>query len=147
MDILRNPSKAMTLLETGFKKYPNSKALLNNFAYCNLLLNKIEVARDLLNKVDCESDFFLCATKGLLSIKDGDLDEGRRLYNRAIILANDNKDLVARIHQKKHLEVGLFHLRDNNPREALRVFKKGLKFKSQKTYFEEQIREEINKFS
>lgn len=147
MDILRNPSKAMTILETGFKKYPNSKTLLNNFAYCNLLLNKIEVARDLLNKVDCESDFFLCATKGLLSIKDGDLDEGRRLYNRAIILANDNKDLVARIHQKKHLEVGLFHLRDNNPREALRVFKKGLKFKSQKTYFEEQIREEINKFS
>ena len=147
MDVFKNPSKVINLLETGYNKYPKSKSILNNFAYCNLLLGKTEIARELLKQVDCENNVFLCSTKGLLSLKDGDLTEGQRLYNKAIALASDNKDLVARINQKKCLEIGKFFLKNNNKREALRNFKKGLKFKSKKTYFEEQIRELVKKFS
>ena len=72
----------------------------------------------------------MTATFGLLCIKQGNLEEGRKYYNRAALIAKDNKELRSLVIQKKELELSLYHLKNGNKKEALKRIKKGLAYKS-----------------
>jgi len=144
MDVFEKISDALPILEEGLVLFPESIALINNYAYCQLLIGNIPKAKEYLEKVKNVEDIYLSATKGLLSIKEGDIPEGRRLYNRAAFLAKKDKDLWARVNQKKSLELGKYYLSVGNKREAIRLLEKGLKFRSKERYFEDKIIRMLN---
>lgn len=101
--------------------------------------NQLQKARDILDKVKEENNIYLTATRGLLLIKEGNIDEGRYYYNRAISLASNNKNLAALVDQKKHLELARYNLDKGNWKEAIRLLKRGLSFKTKETLFKRKI--------
>ena len=139
LDVFENTSDALAILEEGLPLFHESVAFINNYAYCQLLIGDIPKAKKYLEKIKNVEDVYLSATRGLLSIKEGDILEGRKLYNRAAFLAMDDKNLKARVNQKKFLELGKYYYNIGEKKEALRLLEKGLKFKSKEKYFENQI--------
>jgi len=139
MDVFDNISDALRVMEKGLAILPESIALINNYAYCQLLIGNISKAKEYLAKVENVEDIYLSATRGLLSIKEGNVLEGTKLYNRAAFLTKRNKDLEARVNQKKFLELGKHYLEVGDNKKAVRLLEKGLKFKSKVKYFENKI--------
>jgi Flp pilus assembly protein TadD len=108
--------EAINILKTGLLESPDSVPLKNNLAYVLLMKGAREEARRVLNsitEVAPREELYLAATRGLLEIHDGRLDEGRRLYNRAARLAGDEgtRNLVL---QKKALELAKAYERLGN---------------------------------
>jgi len=141
IDVNHNTRRALELLNTGLKEHPNSIGLINNYAYALILEGKLKEARRILDQVKDEVSVFLKATRGLLLVKEGDIHEGRRYYNSAISLANAelNKNLAALANQKKHLEIGKLFLEQGKRKEATRLLKKGLTFKTRENYYKHEI--------
>jgi Flp pilus assembly protein TadD len=113
--------------------------LVNNYAYCLILRGELAKAREVLDKHKEESLVPLVATRGLLLIKEGNIQEGRRFYNRAVALAGNDRSLVALVEQKKNLELGINCLEKGNKREAIRLFQKGLRYKSREDRYKKKI--------
>lgn len=105
---LQNYRDAILLNKMGIENLPNEGSIINNLAYNYLMNNEINEAAEILNKSKYMTEnIFLTATNGLLYIKRGNINEGRRLYNRAANLAGSTPlhDLVM---QKKHLELAKY---------------------------------------
>ena len=138
LDVYDNFQEAFDLLKKGLDVYPDNRTLINNYAYCLLLQDKLIEARQILDKIKYDDNVFLTATYGLLLIKEGKLQEGRQAYNNAMAIAFREKkhDVAARVCQKKHLEVAIHYLKEGNKKEVIRNLKKGLKYKSKRIYFE-----------
>lgn len=140
-DVFVNIDNATSILEEGLKKYPKSISLINNYAYCLLMQNELSAAKSILEKVKEENDVYLTATKGLLLIKEGNLKEGRRYYNKAISLASKNLNLAKLVNQKKYLELGKHYFKKGDMKEATQLLKKGLSFKTREQYYRRNIEE------
>jgi tetratricopeptide (TPR) repeat protein len=97
--------RAIERLKKGLGLNPKDPILLNNLAYSYLMLGDTGSARRVLDGVDeAEYNVFLTATRGLLLLKEGDKQEGSRLYNLAARLARTS-DLRNLVMQKKNLEL------------------------------------------
>ena len=147
MDIYEDYDSALKILEKGLCKHPDSIPLINNYAYCLILRGELSKARAVLDRHKEDSDVALCATRGLLLIKEGNIEEGRRYYNRSVALAGKNKDLVVLIEQKKNLELGIYYLGRGNKREAKRLLRKGLKYKAREDRYQRKIVNLLNQWS
>lgn len=130
---------ALQLIEKGLSYYKDSSHLLNNYAYTMILKGKLEDARLVLDKLKIEDSVHITATRGLLLIKEGNVEEGRRLYNKAIALAGSNHNLAALADQKKHLELARYYIQKGERKEAIRLLKKGMFFKTKEKYYKERI--------
>lgn len=138
-DVFENYAKAIEILKDGLSLYPNNTILLNNYAYCNILINNLSEARSILDKIGNTDDFCLNATRGLLYLKEGNLAEGRRYYNKAVLLAGKNKNNYALVNQKKHLEVAKYFIKKNEKKLALKSLEKGKKFNAMEHYYKKTI--------
>ena len=108
--------------------------------------DKLVEARRVLDKVKDENYVFLNATRGLLLIREGNINEGRRYYNKAMELAKStDKNLMALVNQKKHLELGRYYIEKGKSREAMKLLKKGLTFKTEQEYYRKKIEGMIRK--
>jgi len=139
LDIEEDTDSALEVLENGLNNHPDSIPLVNNYAYCLILRGELAKAREVLDKHKEESHVPLLATRGLLLIKEGNVQEGRRLYNSAVTLAGNDKGLAALVEQKKNLELGIDCLEKNNKREAIRLFQKGLRYRSREDRYRKKI--------
>lgn len=139
MEVYENVSAALEMLEEGLSKHPHSIPLINNYAYGLILENRLPEARKVLDKVRDENFVHLNATRGLLLIKEGDIKEGRRYYNKAISLAGHNRNLATLVDQKKHLELGRYYSEKGNKDEAIRLLRKGASFKTREKYYKNKI--------
>src|SRR5574337_2164896 len=102
---------AITRLEQGLHHNPNNLTILNDLAYSYLMQNDIRAARRILDRIDERNDnFLLTATRGLLLLKEGHLEEGRRHYNLAAKLA-PTQPLRNLVIQKKSLELARYSWR------------------------------------
>jgi hypothetical protein len=81
----------------------------------------------------------LTATKGLLEIKEGNLDKGRELYNRAAQLCSD-KDLAMQVLLKKDLEVARFYILNNRTSDAKLLLEKSLRIRARESVYSGQIK-------
>jgi len=104
-----------------------------------LLLDRVADARRVLDQYGDESNPCLKATRGLLLIKEGSLNEGRRWYNQAVEMAGKDVKLAALVEQKKYLELGRYYMEHGKVREAIRLLKKGLASKASDTRYKNRI--------
>lgn len=96
---LEDYSTAIDMCEKSIRCNPDDEMLLNNFAYILAMNNETERAKRYFdripgvieNKKSSEAVVFL-ATRGLLRIRSGQIQEGIADYNKSIQMAAKNKD-------------------------------------------------------
>lgn len=119
---------ATGILEKGLRYGRTSRPLLNNLAYNFLMQNDIEKARAILDSVRSGAeDVFITATRGLLLLKENNVQEGLSLYNRAASLAIGNSPLREQVRQKKNLELARYHSSQGKTEVAVRYLRRVLK--------------------
>lgn len=95
-DYLQEYQKACSVLHEALKANPNNVELLNNYAYALLMIGDLGNATDALKRAKrlypSKSYVPIIATEGLLSYRQGNADEGRSLYEKAIVQAKKNND-------------------------------------------------------
>ena len=124
-EIFGDYAKAVELVKAGLKHSPSNPGLVNNLAYYYIMKGDLERGRQVLNRtsaVDSEHTPFLDATRGLLSIKEGRLKEGERLYNLAIS-KTAKSEIQAQLRQKCNLELGRYWLEQSKPQLAERYLR------------------------
>jgi len=121
---------AIAVLRDGYAKDPSNPILLNNLAYVHLMRGEPAYARAVLDQVkDVNRDsILLTATRGLLLLWEGNIEEGEGLYKRAEAMAfqSGQRDLAISIRQKRHLELSRAYLRSGRPAEAVDHIRLGL---------------------
>lgn len=140
--------KAIELNREGMDYLPDNISIINNLVYNYLMNNDVNSARELLGKtknVSASNDVFLTATRGLLKIKEGDIEAGRTLYNLAASLAT-NESLRRNVLQKKHLELARYYLANNKENEAKISLKKTLSIKPKESIYAKQAYELYEKY-
>lgn len=147
IDINNNLPNALAILEKGLNFAPNDPGMVNNYTYALILSDKLKEARSILDHFSGDYSVQLYATRGLLLIKEGNIEEGKQFYNRAKKLAVDNRNLANLVDQKKHLELAKYYSEIGNTHEAIRLLKKGLTFKTKEKYYKHDILELINKLT
>lgn len=96
---LKDYDLSSNILEVGLKSHPNDPWMLNNRAYVNARINKLDEAeKDMeqlehCNKALSES-MSICkeATHGLIAYRRKDREKGRKLYEQAILHASAMKE-------------------------------------------------------
>jgi tetratricopeptide (TPR) repeat protein len=132
--------RVINLLEKTFGTSPRDLRVINNLAYNYLMMGNTKKAKDLLEQVDeGAADIFLIATKGLLEIKQGNVDKGRELYNKAAERSVDER-LRKQILQKKELEIGRSYIAANKIAEAELQLEKAIKIKIEDSVYTNQIK-------
>lgn len=147
LDVLEDTDKALRILEKGIEYHPENISMINNYAYCLILRGDLSKAIRIIDGVDFRDSVHLTATLGLLCIKQGNLEEGRKYYNRAAQIAKNNKELRYLVLQKKELELSLYYLKDGNKKEALKRIKKGLAYKSTEGRYYNKLKEIYEKLA
>jgi len=123
-EYLQDYKKAIALNLKAFEYLPNNKAIINNLAYSYLMNNEVNNADIILHKVEENiNNVFLNATRGLLNIKKGNIEEGTRLYNLAAKFARE-KPSPGDVIQKKHLELAKHYFSHDQKNRALDNLKK-----------------------
>lgn len=148
-DVKADYQKCKNLLAKGLLKFPYSIPLNNNLAYNYLKEGNIKMAREILDKKRISqivNNVFLTATRGLLLVKEGNIQEGQRLYNRARDIAR-NDDLKNKVMQKKNLELARYYLDKGNIREAKRLLEKALGYKTITLGYIGEIKKLLEKIS
>jgi tetratricopeptide (TPR) repeat protein len=102
-DYQGNHEEAAKVTSQALEQIPRHPMLLNNLAYHLLMAGRIREAREALDRITGhEGNVYVTATRGLLSIRGGRVQEGEGLYNRAAKLARG--DLRTLVEQKKRVE-------------------------------------------
>lgn len=96
---LEDYNKSIEICKRALKLSPTDFTVLNNYAFSLAHLNKVKEAIDKVNliKINNLADFensILNATKGLIQIKNGDVEEGKQLYEKAINYFIRQKDFT-----------------------------------------------------
>lgn len=131
---------AIEILKQGISHAPTNLMLLNNLAYNYLMNGEIENARgvlDRINEKDALESPHVYATRGLRLVKEGELEEGARLYNHASILAQD-EETRAQVRQKKNLEIGRYFLSKGKVERAKKLLEEVFKIDSRLGLYKEQ---------
>ena len=123
-EIESNYAEAINILDSAMLQLPDNILIINNLAYNYLMINNINKAREILQKVEnIDDDIFLTATRGLLALKENNLDYGRYLYNKAIGMSKD-LSLKTDIEQKKNIEIAKYFLKQGSRSQAIDLLKK-----------------------
>ncbi|MGK2935914.1 MAG: tetratricopeptide repeat protein [Gemmatimonadaceae bacterium] len=104
--------QAVSVAAEGRERFPDDPMLANNLAYAFLLAGDRESARRLLSEVveDPNENVALTATRGLLALWEGRIQEGTKLYDLALSKAMTDS-VRERVRVKRDLEVGRALLR------------------------------------
>jgi tetratricopeptide (TPR) repeat protein len=136
---------AVDVLQEGLRRDPKNVVLLNNLSYVYLMRGEPTLARAVLDQVEDDSanPIMLSATRGLLSLWEGDLQGGDELYRKAESMAfqSGQRNLGVSVRQKRCLEVARAHLRNGQVEDAIRQLQLGEKAVGGLRYyrFEEQL--------
>ncbi len=148
IEIRGNRERAHEILTKGLSFHPKEISLLNNLAYNYLMGNDTQNARQILDKIEIQDNIFVTATRGLLLIKEDNVQEGTHLYNMAISIASKNEDekIVGLLEQKKYLELAKYQLRKGSNNEASRLLRKVLSLKAKFEYYRNEAKEILKGF-
>ena len=138
MEINNDFEKAHEILMRGISFNKENVLLLNNLAYNYLLREDTVSARRILDKVRADDSLYINATRGLLLIKEGNIEEGRRLYRQAELLANKDESIKNLVTQKMNLELARHFYKEGNMPETAAYLRKILKVNARYNYYREQ---------
>jgi len=149
-EVFLNYDLAIETLNKGLNYTKKSPVLINNLAYNFLMKNDVKKAKANLDIVkDIKGNVFLTATKGLLLLREGNVQEGTSLYNKAAFLVHDNPVLHGEVEQKKNLELAKFYYNRGRKRDSSKYIQRLLasKLKSSVYYAQgEKFAKLINLF-
>jgi tetratricopeptide (TPR) repeat protein len=138
-EVFQDYDQAIEVTTKGLKRYPTDQGFTNDLAYDYLEKGMIAEATAVLDRLDWDKVTFVpYATKGLLRISEGNIDEGVSLYTKAANLA-PTQELKSLVRQKQRIEMAKYWASKGNEREAIRQlnFAKSIQLKS--TIYENQI--------
>ncbi len=136
-EYLSNYEKAIDVLLNAPTEFKERIPFINDLAYSYLMNNNLMKANEVLKKVKpILNDPFITATRGLLKIKEGKIEEGRKLYNEAKKIARGDI-LKYQIEQKKHLEIGKYFI-GKDKQLALKNLTQTKKLSKHQTIFRKQ---------
>jgi tetratricopeptide (TPR) repeat protein len=139
--------KAIELNIDGLNNLPNNWAIINNLAYSYLMDDDVINAKTILEKAkDITNNVFLTATRGLLEVRNGNLEEGRRLYNLAASMARYDERLNKEVEQKKNLELARYYFKIKRYDMAKDHLNKVLSTRFQNTVYAVQVKEFFDKY-
>jgi len=150
MDVFSRLNDARNILLKGLSYHPDNNALLNNLAYNYLLSNEIGKARRILDRIkvlDPSENIINNATRGLLLIKEDNIQEGSRLYNIAANLASNDKSLEELVLQKKYLELAKYYYDKKDYSKSLDNIKKTFRYKPRYDFFKMQAEQLYHELS
>lgn len=137
-DEARDLDQALAVIRRGNELHPGNPLVLNNLAYVHLRRGESAPARDILKRIrtDATIDVAVTATRGLLLIAEGDLEQGKQFYRAAERMARQggNRDLAEVVRQKMHLELARAYARSGQSAMALREIQKGLRIKGRESF-------------
>lgn len=137
-------NEAIHIYERGLVKNPKSLLLVNNLAYSYLMTGDIINARRVLERVkDVNNIVCLVATRGLLKIKEGNLEEGSALYNFASSAAR-NEDFKKSVLIKKNIELARYWNSKGNTKLAAEYASKSVSYRLNESNIYYQQALEIN---
>jgi len=138
-EVLQDYDSAIEVTTKGLKAYPTDQAFINDLAYDYLEKGMIAEAKAVLDRLDWDKVTFVpFATKGLLRICEGNIDEGFSLYTRAANLA-PTRELKLLVRQKQRIEMAKYWTSKGNEREAIRQLNLAKSIRLKSTIFENQI--------
>jgi tetratricopeptide (TPR) repeat protein len=122
---------AVSVLREGYQRDQKNVVLLNNLSYVYLMRGEPSIARDVLDQIENDSvnPIMLMATRGLLSLWEGDIQTGDQLYRKAESLAfqSGQRNLGISVRQKRCLEVARAYLRNGCVEDAIKQLQVGKK--------------------
>jgi len=119
-DAFGQHDEGVQILREGIRVAPEAAVLRNNLAYVLLMKGAVGEARQVLESVQrptARDLIFLTATRGLLALREGRIQEGQRLYNEAARLTSD-KETRNLVLQKKAVEVARVYVQQGDFRRA-----------------------------
>jgi tetratricopeptide (TPR) repeat protein len=135
--------KAIQLLMEGYAQYPKSFSIINNLSYFLLMEGQTAQAKHVLDSRprNVDDHVELIATIGLLHLREGDYEAGRRLYKRAENMAakTSRRDLARQVRQKMHLELARYHFEQGDYAATQREIRAGLQEKKGRRVFIRQL--------
>lgn len=138
--------KAIEINREALTYLPGNPLIINNLAYNYLMDNDLANARELLAQISNNSDnVFLTATRGLLMLKEGNLEDANRLYDLAATLARGGT-LRMSVLQKKHLELAKYFLENNRQNDGKDNLDKALSIKGGETIYAKQALELLERY-
>jgi len=123
---------AFAIAEEARRRFGNDSRLANNIAYTHLMHGDVATARATLatipDNVPDDVRIMLSATRGLLRLWEGDVEDGILGYRQAeqIAARQGKSNLLGQIRQKMHLELARAYLRQGERDQARREVSKGL---------------------
>ncbi|MEZ4522225.1 MAG: tetratricopeptide repeat protein [Thermomicrobiales bacterium] len=143
-DVVGDYEGAIDILSEALERFPKSTGIINNLAYTHLQQGDAASAERVLRRCpqDASADVAVTATRGLLSIVNGNLEEGLALYTRAESLARQRRDnhLAEIVLQKKHLEAAKAYWREGNRTAARQETRRGLAATTVSVYREQLLK-------
>jgi tetratricopeptide (TPR) repeat protein len=136
---------AVNVLREGLRRDPENVLLLNNLSYVYLMRGEPTMARAVLDRIENDSanPIMLSATRGLLSLWEGDIKGGDQLYRKAESMAfqSGQRNLGVSVRQKRCLEVARALLRDGHIEDANKQLQLGVKAEGGMRFyrFQEQL--------
>lgn len=105
--LLEDHEKSIQILGKALKVSPGDFTLLNNYAFALASLNRETEAFAKLNLIDTRQlepseQAVFNATMGLIRIKEGNVSEGKMLYEKAINYFSRSKEITALLRAKYH---------------------------------------------
>jgi tetratricopeptide (TPR) repeat protein len=96
-ELLQDNEKAVEFCELGLEAHPNEFSLLNNLAFANAALGRLDVARSYLEKASLSAsnpteEVVGLATSGMIAFREGRAETGSSFYEKAMELARKGKN-------------------------------------------------------
>jgi tetratricopeptide (TPR) repeat protein len=134
-DVFDDLDKSLELAKHAYGLRPSDQGLANNLAYYYVRKGLIREAKEILENRRWDKElFFTIATRGLIRLREGYVNEGTNLYNQAENLAW-NTEWKRLVRQKKYVELGRYYLKIGKLGEAQRVWNRVLSTKSKRNIY------------
>lgn len=137
-EVFDDLDKSLELAKHAYDLRSSDQGLANNLAYYYARKGLISEAKDILENRRWDKDlFFAIATRGLVRLTEGYVNEGTNLYNQAEQLAW-NTEWKRLVRQKKYIELGRHYLKIGKLQEAQHELNRALSTKSKKNMYRYQ---------
>jgi len=130
--------KSVELAKRAYELRSSDETLANNLAYSYARKGLVAEAKAILESRRWDQDYFpIVATRGLIRLTEGYLNEGIGLYDQAEKLAW-NSEWKRLVRQKKYVELGRYYLRTGEFGKAERELNRALSTKSKQNIYKHQ---------
>jgi len=137
-EVFDDLDKSLELAKHAYDLRSSDQGLANNLAYYYARKGLIPEAKDILENRRWDKNYiFAIATRGLVRLTEGYVNEGTNLYNQAEKLAW-NTELRRLVRQKKYVELGRYYLKIGKLEEAQHELNRALSTKPKTNMYRHQ---------